>query len=388
MKWVSLGAEIGVGLGAKGGLKWVRLGAGMGAEVGSFGGWNVWVWVMKWGRIGCVWGLKWVSLGTEWVWDRGLKWGLRWDLASVIDDDGTPSKAIKSTATSPSQKPSGKKHEGKLENELLSFSDVAAKVLHGFMQQQWEKGKGGRRHHEELENLLRGRAKVASIEPDQVTIFRMFSVGSHVTHRRNKLQHSTPQFHLTLLRGSKPEIPHSAEINICLKKDLTKFRPVTMKTTGLNVKIASGPVTIQTPGLKDHLSGPVMLISTRPNVKTLLDLLQSNTHVYKSMRKVREPKEDNVTLGPATREGELVFCVAHIFASFNDTFISMRKVREPKEDNVTLGPATREGELVFCVAHIFASFNDTFIALHSHCGYGLSEHDDYQHSRVTSHLLS
>jgi hypothetical protein len=28
---------------------------------------------------------------------------------------------------------------------------------------------------------------------------------------------------------------------------------------------------------------------------------------------------------------------------------------------VTLGPATREGEQVFGVAHIFASFNDTFI---------------------------
>ncbi|PWA80105.1 ribosomal protein S11 [Artemisia annua] len=99
-----------------------------------------------------------------------------------------------------------------------------------------------------------------------------------------------------------------------------------MKTTGLNVKIASGQVTIQTPHLKDHPSGPVMLISTRLNVKTLLDLLQSNTHVYKSMRKVREPKEDNVTLGPATREGELVFGVAHIFASFNDTFIHVTDI--------------------------------------------------------------
>ncbi|CAL9094032.1 unnamed protein product [Musa textilis] len=38
-----------------------------------------------------------------------------------------------------------------------------------------------------------------------------------------------------------------------------------------------------------------------------------------------------------------------------------RKTREPKEDNVTLGPAVREGEQVFGVAHIFASFNDTFI---------------------------
>ncbi|KAL7096583.1 hypothetical protein ACP275_10G087300 [Erythranthe tilingii] len=41
--------------------------------------------------------------------------------------------------------------------------------------------------------------------------------------------------------------------------------------------------------------------------------------------------------------------------------MSRRKVREPKEENVTLGPATRDGELVFCVAHVFASFNDTFI---------------------------
>ncbi|KAK4392050.1 Sorting nexin 1, partial [Sesamum angolense] len=41
----------------------------------------------------------------------------------------------------------------------------------------------------------------------------------------------------------------------------------------------------------------------------------------KSKRRTREPKEENVTLGPATRDGELVFGVAHIFASFNDTFI-------------------------------------------------------------------
>ncbi|KAL0347025.1 UNVERIFIED_CONTAM: 40S ribosomal protein S14-3 [Sesamum calycinum] len=41
--------------------------------------------------------------------------------------------------------------------------------------------------------------------------------------------------------------------------------------------------------------------------------------------------------------------------------MSKRRTREPKEENVTLGPATRDGELVFGVAHIFASFNDTFI---------------------------
>ena len=31
------------------------------------------------------------------------------------------------------------------------------------------------------------------------------------------------------------------------------------------------------------------------------------------------------------------------------------------EENVTIGPATREGEIVYGVAHIFASFNDTFV---------------------------
>ena len=40
---------------------------------------------------------------------------------------------------------------------------------------------------------------------------------------------------------------------------------------------------------------------------------------------------------------------------------SRRKTREPKEENVTLGPTVREGEYVFGVAHVFASFNDTFI---------------------------
>ncbi|RZS17156.1 hypothetical protein BHM03_00049270 [Ensete ventricosum] len=44
-----------------------------------------------------------------------------------------------------------------------------------------------------------------------------------------------------------------------------------------------------------------------------------------------------------------------------------KKTREPKEDNVTLGPAVREGELVFGVAHIFASFNDTFIVSYNAC---------------------
>ncbi|VYS54613.1 unnamed protein product [Arabidopsis thaliana] len=41
--------------------------------------------------------------------------------------------------------------------------------------------------------------------------------------------------------------------------------------------------------------------------------------------------------------------------------LSKRKTKEPKVDVVTLGPSVREGEQVFGVVHIFASFNDTFI---------------------------
>ncbi|CAA0385947.1 unnamed protein product [Arabidopsis thaliana] len=41
--------------------------------------------------------------------------------------------------------------------------------------------------------------------------------------------------------------------------------------------------------------------------------------------------------------------------------MSKRKTKEPKVENVTLGPAVREGEQVFGVVHVFASFNDTFI---------------------------
>ncbi|KAG2325099.1 hypothetical protein Bca52824_007827 [Brassica carinata] len=47
----------------------------------------------------------------------------------------------------------------------------------------------------------------------------------------------------------------------------------------------------------------------------------SNYSSESSRRKTREPKEETVTLGPAVRDGEQVFGVVHIFASFNDTFI-------------------------------------------------------------------
>lgn len=33
----------------------------------------------------------------------------------------------------------------------------------------------------------------------------------------------------------------------------------------------------------------------------------------------------------------------------------------PAKENIVLGPQVREGELVFGVAHIYASFNDTFV---------------------------
>lgn len=38
-----------------------------------------------------------------------------------------------------------------------------------------------------------------------------------------------------------------------------------------------------------------------------------------------------------------------------------RKGQVKKEEAVSLGPQVMEGENVFGVAHIFASFNDTFV---------------------------
>ena len=37
------------------------------------------------------------------------------------------------------------------------------------------------------------------------------------------------------------------------------------------------------------------------------------------------------------------------------------EVKEAKEENTQLGPRAKEGELVFGVAHIYASYNDTFV---------------------------
>ena len=41
--------------------------------------------------------------------------------------------------------------------------------------------------------------------------------------------------------------------------------------------------------------------------------------------------------------------------------MAKRKGKKQEEEVVHLGPQVAEGEVVFGVAHIFASFNDTFI---------------------------
>jgi len=38
-----------------------------------------------------------------------------------------------------------------------------------------------------------------------------------------------------------------------------------------------------------------------------------------------------------------------------------KKAARPAQENISLGPQVREGEMVFGVARIFASFNDTFV---------------------------
>lgn len=41
--------------------------------------------------------------------------------------------------------------------------------------------------------------------------------------------------------------------------------------------------------------------------------------------------------------------------------MAKRKGKVKEEENIQLGPQVPDGELVFGVAHIFASFNDTFV---------------------------
>ncbi|KAL9269148.1 Small ribosomal subunit protein uS11x-like protein, partial [Drosera capensis] len=67
--------------------------------------------------------------------------------------------------------------------------------------------------------------------------------------------------------------------------------------------------------------------ATRAKIRTIRHMIATVTdhlrHIYcgedppqkMSKRKTKEPKEENVTLGPAMREGEHLFGVAHIYAS-------------------------------------------------------------------------
>jgi small subunit ribosomal protein S14e len=53
--------------------------------------------------------------------------------------------------------------------------------------------------------------------------------------------------------------------------------------------------------------------------------LNNNKYIIQYSKQAPKTKEaapkENIQLGPVVREGENVFGVAHIFASFNDTFV-------------------------------------------------------------------
>merc|ERR1712174_193933 len=51
----------------------------------------------------------------------------------------------------------------------------------------------------------------------------------------------------------------------------------------------------------------------------------------------------------------------HTQRSFSSKKMAPKKAPAPKQENVQLGPQAREGEEVFGVAHIYATFNDTFV---------------------------
>ena len=69
-----------------------------------------------------------------------------------------------------------------------------------------------------------------------------------------------------------------------------------------------------------------------------------------------------------------MFCYEHIFTSYlfegpNPIILlfcfafqmAPRKGKTVQQEQVVLGPQAKEGENVFGVAHIYASFNDTFV---------------------------
>ncbi|KAL8103417.1 hypothetical protein AgCh_027839 [Apium graveolens] len=77
---------------------------------------------------------------------------------------------------------------------------------------------------------------------------------------------------------------------------------------------------------KDYLIHPLsqhVLKDYKPSNKEAYDATRIGSTirgcgVNPSRRKTREPTEEEMTLGPAIRDGENVFGVAHIFASFNE----------------------------------------------------------------------
>lgn len=70
----------------------------------------------------------------------------------------------------------------------------------------------------------------------------------------------------------------------------------------------------------------------------------------------RTTQEENVSLGPATREGELVWGVAHIFASFNDTFVHVTDLSGKVRDGRRMTSATLHSQLLLlpCLLQLLA----------------------------------
>jgi len=105
------------------------------------------------------------------------------------------------------------------------------------------------------------------------------------------------------------------------------------KDNGSETKISVGG---ETKTQRSNSESPVLALKTstwskssklsrkqrNPSVSRILDVMMAGHSKEKEKKANRKEKpEENVSLGPATREGEQVFGVAHIFASFNDTFV-------------------------------------------------------------------
>ncbi len=66
--------------------------------------------------------------------------------------------------------------------------------------------------------------------------------------------------------------------------------------------------------------------ASHPHISRFLQADEVETKKGKKGAAAVEVVEENVKLGPITREGEDVFGVAHIFASFNDTFVHVTDI--------------------------------------------------------------